>query len=255
MNELLGKIDKSSIVPFYYQLQEVLENLIEQGFYSPNQKLPSENELKSYLGISRATAQRALKHLVDRGLAYRMQGKGTFVANKSITYSIVASLSFSAEMLGMNKRVTSRLICADEIVAHKLISTILKTDENTRFYSIQRIRYVDNEPISLQTSYLPVSLVPGLIEKNIEENSLFQTIKDDYGHNISDAHETLQAVKATKYEAGLLEIKEGDPVFLLERVTKIDNGEVIEFVKTILRGDKGKFYVEIIKDSNETMAE
>jgi GntR family transcriptional regulator len=248
MNELLGKIDKSSIVPYYYQLQEVLENLIEQGYYKPDQKLPSENKLKEYLGISRSTAQRAIKNLVDRGLAYRIQGKGTFVANKSITYSIVASLSFSAEMIGMNKIVRSKLICADEIKAHKLISTMLKTDENTRFYSIQRLRYVDDYPIALQTSYLPVKLVPGLIDKDVEEHSMFMTIKNEYGLNITDAHETLQAVKATPYEADLLDIREGDPVFLLERITKIDTGDIIEFVKTILRGDKGKFYVEIFKE-------
>ncbi|MDD3807773.1 MAG: GntR family transcriptional regulator [Candidatus Marinimicrobia bacterium] len=247
MNELIGKIDKNSIIPFYYQLQEVLENLIEQGYYKPDEKLPSENDLKEYLGISRATAQRAIKNLVDRGLAYRIQGKGTFVANKSIRFSIVASLSFSAEMIGMNKKVRSKLICADEIKAHKLISKMLKADENTRFYSIQRLRYVDEVPIALQTSYLPVDLVPGLIHKDIEEHSMFMTIKNEYGLNIVDAEETLQAVKATSYEANLLNIKPGDSVFLLERITKIDSGEVLEFVKTILRGDKGKFYVEVLK--------
>jgi len=51
-------------------------------------------------------------------------------------------------------------------------------------------------------------------------------------------------VKATEYEARHLKIKEGDAVFLLERTTKLRSGEVLEFVKTILRGDRGKFYVE-----------
>jgi len=245
LEELKDKIDKSSIVPYYYQLQEVLENLIEQGIYKPDQKLPSENELKEFLGISRTTAQRALRHLVTRGLAYRIQGKGTFVANKSITYSIVASLSFSAEMIGLNKKVRSKLICADEIQAHRLIAKMLNADKCTKFYSIQRLRYVDEVPMSLQTSYLPVALVPGLIEKNFEEDSLFTTIKNEYGLEIGTANETLQAVKATKYEANLLDIKENDAVFLLERITKLKTGEVLEFVKTILRADKGKFYIEL----------
>ena len=70
-----------------------------------------------------------LRHLVDRGYAYRIQGKGTFVANKTITYSLVANLSFSAEMLGLNKKVRSKLICADEITAHSLIIKMLQTDE------------------------------------------------------------------------------------------------------------------------------
>lgn len=245
MNEFFNNLDKSSIIPFYYQLQEVLENLIEQGVYKPDEKLPSENELKDWLGISRTTAQRALKHLVDRGLARRVQGKGTFVANKSLTYSLVAAFSFSTEMLGLNKQVHSKLICAEEIQAHSLITKMLQTDADTRFYSIQRLRFVDDEPVSLQTSYLPVTLVPGLIEKNYKEESLFETIKKEYGLAIGDARETLQAVRATAYEASYLKIKEGDAVFLLERITRLTTGEILEFVKTILRGDTGKFYIEL----------
>lgn len=249
MNRYFSKIDKNSIVPYYYQLQEVLENLIDQGVYKPDQKLPSENELREWLGISRHTAQRALKHLVDRGIAYRIQGKGTYVSNKTITYSLVANLSFSAEMLGLNKKVKSKLICCEEITAHSLITKMLQTDKNARFYNIQRLRLVDDIPISLQTSYLPVVLVPGLIKKNFEEASLFSIIKEDYGLEIGEAFETLQAVKANQYEAEQLQIKIGDAVFLLERTTKLKTGEILEFVKTILRGDRGKFYVELNKNN------
>ncbi|MFC1527561.1 GntR family transcriptional regulator [Candidatus Neomarinimicrobiota bacterium] len=245
MLDKLTKIDKNSIIPYYYQLQEVLENLIDQEIYKPDQKLPSENELRDLLGISRHTAQRALKHLVGRGIAYRVQGKGTFVANKTITYSMIANLSFSAEILGLNKKVTSKVINSEEIQAHSLIKKILQTDENAKFYSIQRLRYVEDIPISIQTSYLTSKLVPGLIDKNFEEISLFKVIKEDYGLEIGKAFETLQAVKANNYEAQLLEIEEGDAVFLLERTTKLKSGETLEFVKTILRGDRGKFFVEL----------
>jgi len=245
MIEKFAQIDKNSVVPYYYQLQEVLENLIDQGIYKPDQKLPSENELKKLLGISRQTAQRALRHLVERGIAYRIQGKGTFVSDKTITYSIVANLSFSAEILGLNKKVSSKIINAEEIEAHSLIKKILDTTEDAKFFSIQRLRYVDNLPISIQTSYLPSELVPGIINKNIEEKSMFKVIKEDYGLEIGEAFETLQSVKATKYEAQLLGINKGDAVFLLERTTKLKTGETLEFVKTILRGDRGKFFVEL----------
>ncbi|MBU0529927.1 GntR family transcriptional regulator [bacterium] len=245
MLDKLTKIDKNSIIPYYYQLQEVLENLIDQEIYKPDQKLPSENELRDLLRISRHTAQRALQHLVDRGIAYRVQGKGTYVANKSITYSMIANLSFSAEILGLNKKVRSEVINSEEINAHSLIKKILQTDENAKFYCIQRLRYVDDIPISIQTSYLPSNLVPGLIDKNFEEVSLFTIIKEEYGLEIGEAFETLQAVKATKYEAQLLRIEKDDAVFLLERTTKLKSGETLEFVKTILRGDRGKFFVEL----------
>ena len=48
MIEKFAHLDKNSVVPYYYQLQEVLENLIDQGIYEPDQELPSENKLKNY---------------------------------------------------------------------------------------------------------------------------------------------------------------------------------------------------------------
>jgi GntR family transcriptional regulator len=245
------KIDKYSVIPAYYQLQDALEDLIENGRWKPDELLPSENELSRALGLSRATVQRALKYLVDRGLAYRIQGKGTFVANKRITSSLVASLSFSAEMIGMQKSVQTKLLAKDEIPAPETISRMLNVSVDEPVYRIQRLRYVDEIPISLQTSYLAPRLVPDLIAKNVEEKSLFALIKEWYNLEICDASETLQAVKANKYEAKLLSINEGDAVFLLERVSRIQTGETLEFVKTILRGDKSKFYVELTSKTSE----
>lgn len=245
------KIDKTSIIPVYYQLQEALVDLIEGGKFKPDELLPSENELSQELGISRNTIQRAFKYLVDRGLAYRVQGKGTFAANKRITSSMVAALSFSAEMVGMNKIVHTKMLQKEEILAPDAIAKRLNVASGEKIYRIQRLRYVDDVPMSLQTSYLSPRLVPDLIHKNFEEKSLFAIIKELYNLEVCDAYETLQAVKATKYEAKLLEINEGDAVFLLERVSKIKTGETLEFVKTILRGDKSKFYVELTNKPSE----
>jgi len=240
-----GEINKHSIIPVYHQLQEMFIDQIDEGLYKAGDQLPSENILAAYYKISRNTAQRVLKYLVDRGLAYRLQGKGTFVANKMVTFSIVTSLSYSSEIIGLNKTPRSKLVHAEEIAAPARISRKLEIDERDPVYSIRRIRYVDNIPMSLQTSYIPAQLVPGLIFKNFEEKSLFQTIGNDYGLEIGKASETMQAVQPSKYESKLLEMGDKDAVFLIERITRLKNNSVIEFVKTILRGDKSKFYVEL----------
>ncbi|HOV23074.1 MAG TPA: GntR family transcriptional regulator [Candidatus Marinimicrobia bacterium] len=239
------QIDKHSVIPIYHQLQEAFVDLINSGYYKADDILPSENEIAKKFNISRNTAQRVLNNLVNRGLAYRIQGLGTFVANKKITYSIVTSLSYSAEIIGLNKNVRSKLIFANEINASELIAHNLIINVNEPVYSIQRLRYIDEIPMTLQTSFLPKALVPGLIEKQVEEESLFKIISKDYGLDIDSATETLQAVKVNNYEAKILELDTGEPAFLIERITKLKNGQVIEFVKTILRGDKSKFYIEL----------
>jgi GntR family transcriptional regulator len=245
MEKQMSEIEKGSVIPIYHQLYNLLLDHIDNRFYKPHDRLPSENELAAKYQISRHTAQRSIKQLVAQGVAYRMQGKGTFVSDKTITYSITASLSYSAEIIGLKKAPQSRLIRMEEIPAPTVIARKLGIEEGDMVYSIQRVRLVDNVPMSLQTSYLPKYLVPDLIRKKFEEGSLFKTVKKEYGHEIGAASEFLRAVLADAYEAKLLEVNKNDAVFLLERVTKTKRGKILEYVKTILRGDKSKFSVEL----------
>ena len=245
------RIEKNSIIPVYHQLYEILLDLINQGKLKVHDRLPSENELKTRYSISRYTAQRALKKLVDQGIAYRNQGLGTFVADKMITYSITALLSYSAEIVGLHKTTRSKLIHAYEIPASTLIAEKLDVPENSRVYTVQRIRYVNDMPMSIQTSFLPKALVPDLIRKEFKEDSLFKTISKEYGHQVGKASESLKAVKANPLEKKIFDLKKNDAVFLLERVTRLKSGVILEFAKTILRGDWSKFAVELSSDQKK----
>lgn len=57
-------IDKTSPVPMYYQLKEMLENLIKSGELKPGDRIYSENELCEMYDVSRITAKRALDEMV-----------------------------------------------------------------------------------------------------------------------------------------------------------------------------------------------
>ncbi len=245
MEKYVNEIDKNSVIPIYYQLYNLLLDLIDNNVYKPHDRLPSENELALKYGISRQTAQRSINQLVTQGMAYRVKGKGTFVADKTITYSVTASLSYSAEIIGLKKALQNKLIHIKEIPASTGIAKKLGVEEGAPVYSIQRVRLVDNVPMSLQTSYLPKFLVPDLIDKKFEEGSLFKTIKKEYGHEVGTASEFLRAVRADAYEAKTLNVNKNDPMLLLERVTRTKSGKILEYVKTILRGDKSIFAIEL----------
>jgi GntR family transcriptional regulator len=244
-------LEKNSVIPVYHQLYEILLDAINQGKLKTHDRLPSENELKAEYVISRYTAQRALKKLVDQGVAYRSQGMGTFVSDERITYSITALLSYSAEIIGLHKTTSSKLIHALEIPADDLLAEKLRIPEKSRVYSIQRIRYVDAVPMSLQTSFLPKYLVPELITKEFKEGSLFKTIAREFGHQVGKASESLRVVRANRVEKKIFGLAKNDAVFLLERVTCLTSGEILEFAKTILRGDKSQFSVELSTDQKK----
>jgi LacI family transcriptional regulator len=72
-------IDNKSPFPKYLQFQTWLQDRIEQGFYSPNEKIPTENELVSLSGLSRATIRQALNNLEHSGYIIRKKRVGSFV--------------------------------------------------------------------------------------------------------------------------------------------------------------------------------
>jgi GntR family transcriptional regulator of arabinose operon len=72
-------VNLSNSEPLYKQIMKKLLDDIKQGVFKPEDKLPSESEIIEEFGVSRITARQAIKELVNEGLVYQVQGKGTFV--------------------------------------------------------------------------------------------------------------------------------------------------------------------------------
>ncbi|SEM55190.1 GntR family transcriptional regulator [Paenibacillus sp. OV219] len=72
---------KEKQLPKYVQLKKEILDLMGKGKLQPDDQMPSENEIAEQFGMSRQTVRQALGELEQEGRLYRMQGKGTFVAN------------------------------------------------------------------------------------------------------------------------------------------------------------------------------
>jgi len=65
------------------RIQNLLEKSLNQNQLKPGDKIPSEIELAKRLGVHRFTVNKAVSNLVQTGVLYRIQGKGTFVSEVS----------------------------------------------------------------------------------------------------------------------------------------------------------------------------
>ena len=79
-------LDRASFVPLYYQLQEILKEQIESGEWPPGAPLPPEMRLASLFGVSRVCVRQALQILEDDREIVRIQGRGTFVAQRKLVH-------------------------------------------------------------------------------------------------------------------------------------------------------------------------
>jgi len=81
-------IDKTSPVPYYYQLEQLLRERIENGRLKPGDILPSETELCSTFRVSRTVVRQALNKLCQDGIVYKEKGRGTFVAKPKLPLNL-----------------------------------------------------------------------------------------------------------------------------------------------------------------------
>jgi GntR family transcriptional regulator len=76
------EIDHESDVFPYRQLADQLRAAIDAGEYQPGRRIPSIQALVRETGLAVETIRRSIKALVDEGVVYTVQGRGTFVAKR-----------------------------------------------------------------------------------------------------------------------------------------------------------------------------
>jgi GntR family transcriptional regulator len=112
---------------------------------------------------------------------------------------------------------------------------------------IDRLRFVQDEPIVLVSTYLPHDSCPGLAEADLTQRSLYALLEEDYGIQIARGRRVLEAVPANEVEAEFLQVKKGAPLILLDSVSFLADGTPIEYFHALHRGDRSRFEVELIR--------
>lgn len=244
-------IDRSSYIPYYIQVVDSLKDFIEHGDGQPGEQLPGEPELCRMFGVSRTVIRQALKELEYEGLIIREKGKGTFIAEPKIRESLFQELTgFYQDMAAKGHPPVSKVLKQTVIPASPKIAAHLNLEPATPVIQIDRLRFVQGEPIVFVTTYLPHSLCPLLLEADLTEQSLYAFLEQEYDIVIARGQRILEAVLANEYEAELLGVKPGAPLILLDSVSYLEDGAPIEYYHALHRGDRSRFEVELIRVSD-----
>lgn len=241
-------IRRDSPVPYYYQLEGFLRERIENKTWKPGQRIPSEAELCAAYDISRTVVRQALNELVQEGVLYRRKGKGTFVAEPKIRESLVQHLTgFYEDTVALGLKPSTKVLQQEVIPAPPKIAEALGLNEGDPVIVIDRLRFVDGEPIVLVVTYVPYRICPELVSEDVSTQSLYAILENKYGLELTYGRRTLEAVAATKEEAELLDIEEGDPIVLLKSISYLKDGGPIEYFKARHRGGRSRFEVELFR--------
>jgi len=231
------KLDRDSATPLYIQLADVIRNKIIGGEWVPDQKIPSENELNQIYGISRMTARQVLARLVDEGLLFRVQGKGTFVSRRKISTRSPSYQGIREQLEQQGYATTTEVLENTLIEADARVASALSVLAGTSVYNIRRLRRVEGNPISLHESFVPQALAPLMLDRDLAHEQLCTVLDRDFGLRMAAVTETLETTTASAAEAKLFGTRSGTPLLLLEQRIATPDGTPFEFSRIRFRGD------------------
>ena len=244
-NRLAEKIDRASKLPYYQQLYEILHRKIAQGEWRPGDTLPSETELIARYGVSRITIRQVLDLLVREGLIYRERGRGTFVAQPTLEKGMVKILSFTDDMRQRGLRPGTRILSAGLVPAAEQIAARLEIEPGEELVCLERLRLAEDEPLSIEESYLIHRYCPGLLQHDLEHQSLRELLVREYGVRWIRARQLIRSINASARTARLLGIRPGAALLYIERASYCQQDFPVEFLRIQYRGDRYTLYNEL----------
>jgi GntR family transcriptional regulator len=241
-------IVKSGPLPRYYQLKELIREKVRSGDWQPGRPIPSERELCEQYGISRMTARQSITELVNEGLLYREQGRGTFVGRPKISQQLLRLTGFTEDMRARAQRPGAKVLAAEMWAADEPIADRLRVRTGQPIFRLRRLRLADSEPLALETAFVSFIGCERLLDDDLERHSLYRLLETKYDRPLLEAEQEVEAGLAGDDEAGLLGIAVGGPVLHTRRLTYTERQRPIEYATAVYRGDKYTFYTRLARD-------
>jgi len=244
-DELGLSVDKGAPTPAYLQLRGRLAAAVAEERLAPGTALPSERALAEGLGLSRMTVRRAVEALVEEKLLERRHGSGTYVRNRPLeqTFDRVQGFTDEARSLGFVAGTT--LLEVRQEPADDETAAALGLDPGEPVLVVTRLRTADERPLAIQSAALAPPYATLSLDLLRREESLYATLRAQFGVVPHHAHQTVHARLPSALEQRWLEIGPHQPVLGLERVTWSSDGEVVEYVQSAYRGDRYRLALDL----------
>lgn len=238
-------LDRNSESPLWAQFRDAVRLQILQGELPIGAKLPSEAELGDQYGISRIVVREALADLVRNGLIYKIMGRGAFVAARERDEDFVSTvLGFSDEMERKGRSVRTQILTQELRLPTTLEAGALGLTEDTQVVALKRLRSVDGELRLLVETVVPADMAPGLHRIRLEDRSLYDVLRRQYGLRLVRAERWIDAVLPDAQTCELLNLPAPEPLLRIESIAYGLNGRPLEHYRALHRCKSSRLHVQ-----------
>ena len=257
---MTSAIDRTSPLPFYHQLKQILLADLRERELAPGDRLPGDHDLCAAYDVSRTVVRQALSELETEGVIERVKGRGTFVAPEKTPEHLVQSLTgLYEDVAARGSHLRSEVRRLERVPADEQIAAQLELSTGAPVIVLERLRFVDDEPWVLATTYLPADVAPGLLDEDLTDQSLYALLEQRYGVVLTHGRRGVEAAVASDDLAGALAIAPGAPLLVLRSTSYGSTPDAgprpIEVFVAYHRGDRSRFEVTLQRSPADTLLE
>lgn len=229
------RFDDGDGAPLYAKLKDYIRAKVAAGDWPQDHRIPSENELVDRLGISRMTANRALRELANEGVVVRIRGKGSFVAPRKRSSAFQSVPNIADEIARRGGRHSADVVVLQEEVCGPDLAEELGLPIGDAVFHSVMVHREDDLAIQLEDRFVNPAVAPGYLQADfhaVTPNFFLSEVAP-----IARAEQFIEAVAAQAWESRLLSITRTEPCLLVRRRTW--SGEaVVSSVRLLYPGSR-----------------
>ena len=221
---------------------KLIEDLMEAiSTMEKGEKFPSERQLCDDYDVSRTTVRRAIGYLVNAGILYQIQGKGTFVRD-SKKENLSNYYSFTEQTRKNGKTPKSIVLSFKSRNANNKEKEIFSKDCDFKLIVFTRLRLADSIPMMYETTMIPYDRFKEIDKKLLENKPLYDIFEQNYDSNIYNIKERFSVSSMSREIAKTMNLESNSPCLKIRRLSYDVKDELIEYTESYARADI--FYYE-----------
>ncbi|WP_426515637.1 GntR family transcriptional regulator [Diaminobutyricibacter sp. McL0618] len=224
-----------------------LGTAINHGIYQPGTRLPGERLLAESMHVSRSTIRMALEDLERQGRVARSPQRGWFVPSPTVGEPPSTLQSFTEMARQRGHHPTAQVLEATVRSATFDEAGSLGIAPGAEILELVRLRGMNATPICVDRNLIPLSLSQPLLDRDLNDVSLYESLQTFCSVSIYRSAYSVQADAATAEMAGLLHIPQGSPVLVGTEIAYDRAGAAVLLGLNTYRGDAYRFHADLYR--------
>ena len=248
----LHPVEGEAPTPLYFRLYRLLKNAILDGTLSEGTRMPTEQELSEYFGVSRITAKRAMDELAAEDLVARQRGRGSHVIYQYQPQPVKAPLmGMLEEIESMARHSEVKVLECKRLLPPARIRELLGLQAEDKALLLERIRYRDRQAFAYYSSWT-TGLSKPVNRRQFSRSPRLEIFRKQ-GLQISHITQTISAVAASVEQADHLDTEVGAPLLSLQRhsFAQLDGKErLVDVLDVFYHPERFQYRMELQPDQD-----